>query len=208
MRILVADDHVIVRKGLVSLLNETFPQAAITEASNGYEVLEKLTDNTWNLLLMDLSMGGLNGFETLKQLRSKGITIPILILSVQPEDQYALRVIKAGASGYINKDSSTSELVRAFNNLLNGHIYVSPAVEKKIKENYYEHHDTHSLEQLSSREMQVLQLIASGKMVSEIASLIYLSVNTVSTYRSRILDKLNLNNNAELTRYAMEHGIA
>ena len=204
MKFLVADDHAIVRKGLVQILHEEFPEAEVTEVSNSNKVLEEVSRQTWDVILLDISMPGRNGIETLKQIRANGIKAPILMLSMHPEDQYAVRVLKAGASGFLNKESATEELLVAVRKVLSGRKYISSAVAEKLAETTGEK-NAHEL--LSDREMQVLQHIASGKTVSEIAEEIALSVNTISTYRTRILEKLDLNNNAELTRYALDNNL-
>jgi two-component system, NarL family, invasion response regulator UvrY len=202
MKFLIADDHAIVRKGLVQILHEEFPEAEVTEVANSNKVLEEVSRQTWDVILLDISMPGRNGIETLKQIRANGIKAPILMLSMHSEDQYAVRVLKAGASGFLNKESATSELLAAVRKVLSGRKYITPAVAEKLAETTIEK-NAHEL--LSDREMQVLQHIASGKTVSEIAEEIALSVNTISTYRTRILEKLDLNNNAELTRYALDN---
>lgn len=202
MKFLIADDHAIVRKGLVQILHEEFPEAEVTEVANSNKVLEEVSRQTWDVILLDISMPGRNGIETLKQIRANGIKAPILMLSMHSEDQYAVRVLKAGASGFLNKESATSELLAAVRKVLSGRKYITSAVAEKLAETTIEK-NAHEL--LSDREMQVLQHIASGKTVSEIAEEIALSVNTISTYRTRILEKLDLNNNAELTRYALDN---
>jgi two-component system, NarL family, invasion response regulator UvrY len=207
MNILIADDHAIVRKGLAQILEEEFPSSKITEVGNSAEVLDQLEEKTWDVILLDISMPGKNGIELLKQLRTSGVKSPILILSMHPEDQYAIRVLKAGASGFLNKESATEELLAAVHRVLSGKKYISATVAEKLALALTSKNEsTHEL--LSDREMQVLQLIASGKVVSEIATELSLSVNTISTYRSRILEKLTLKNNAELTRYALDHKLA
>lgn len=209
LKILIADDHAIVRKGLVELLHEEFFSAEIQEVTNGIDAIEKVRGRIWDLILLDISMPGKNGIETLKQLRSEGIKTPILILSMQPEEQYAIRVLKAGGSGFVNKNNTTEELIIAVHKVLSGRKYISAPIAEMLAENMNGFSNSNPInEQLSDREMQVLQLIASGKTVSEIAEEIFLSVNTVSTYRARILEKLSLSNNAELTRYAMDNGLA
>jgi len=210
MKILIADDHAIVRKGLIEIIKQAIPSVLPEEASNGSDVIQKIHANSnWDLILMDISMPGMNGIETLKQLKADGCKIPILILSMQPEDQYAVRVLKAGASGFVKKESSSEELISAIEKVVSGKKYISAAAAEILADAMSNKAGSGVLhELLSDREMQVLQLIASGKTVSEIAEMILLSVNTVSTYRARILDKLSLNSNAELTRYAIEHGLA
>jgi len=207
MNILVADDHAIVRKGLIQLLHEEFPNSDITEANNSAEVLSKVKGKIWDILLLDISMPGRNGVEVLKQLRADGIKSPVLMLSMYPEEQYAVRVMKAGASGFLNKESATEELIAAVRKVLEGRKYITAALAEKLAESISDQFNKPLHEFLSDREMQVFQMIASGKTVSEIADDISLSVNTISTYRTRILDKLSLNNNAEITRYAMDNSL-
>jgi DNA-binding NarL/FixJ family response regulator len=206
-RFLIADDHAIVRKGLVQLLKEEFANALCDEATDGNELLNKARSSEWNVILLDISMPGLSGLETLKQLRIEGIKTPVLMLSMHSEEQYAVRVLKAGASGFLNKESANEELILAVHKLLAGRKYVSPTVAEILANTTADANAKPLHENLSDREMQVLQLMASGKTVSEIAEEISLSVNTISTYRSRILEKLSLHNNAELTRYAIENGL-
>lgn len=205
MNILIADDHAIVRKGLVQLLREEFHFADITEAANSADVLDKAKGKIWDVILLDISMPGRNGLDVLKQLRADGVKAPVLMLSMHPEDQYALRVLKAGASGFLNKDSATDELIAAVHKVLSGKKYITASLAEKLAEAMGDGGERAAHELLSDRELQVLQLIAAGKTVSEIADAISLSVNTISTYRTRILEKLSLSNNAELTRYALDN---
>lgn len=205
MKFLIADDHAIVRKGLVQILREEFASAQITEVSNSNQVLEEVNRQPWDVIMMDISMPGRNGIETLKQIRSNGVRTPVLMLSMHPEDQYAVRVLKAGASGFLNKETATDELLVAVKKVLEGRKYITPYVAEKLASGEFDEKALHDA--LSDREMQVLQFIALGKTVSEIAFEISLSVNTISTYRTRILEKLNLSNNAEITRYAIDHNL-
>jgi DNA-binding NarL/FixJ family response regulator len=207
MKILIADDHAIVRKGIIELLREEFSDAEVIEASNSIETIDKLRKDNFDLILLDISMPGRNGLETLKQLRADGVKSPILMLSMHSEEQYAVRVLKAGASGFVKKDCATEELIKAVHKVMSGKKYISATTSEKLAESMYDNGDSPSHESLSDRELQVLQLIASGKTVSDIALEISLSVNTISTYRTRILEKLQLNNNAEITRYAIDHGL-
>lgn len=207
MNVLIADDHAILRKGLIEILHESFPSLKYFEASNSIEALHITRKETLDLILLDISMPGRSGLETLKQIRADGINTPILILSVQPEDQYAIRVLKAGASGYLNKDSAPEELINAVNLILKGRKYISLNIVDKLAQSLSHPLDKPLYETLSDRELQVLKFIASGKTVSEIGREISLTVNTISTYRARILDKLNLKNNAELTRYALDNSL-
>ena len=207
MNILIADDHAIVRKGLIQLLREEYPFAEVTEANNSSEVFEKVRGKIWDIIILDISMPGRNGVDVLKQLRADGLKAPILMLSMHPEEQFALRVLKAGASGFLNKDSATDELVAAVRKVLTGRKYITVTMAEKLADSAAENFDKSPHELLSDREMQVFQMIAQGKTVSEIADEISLSVNTISTYRTRIMEKMMLNNNAELTRYAIENGL-
>ncbi len=205
MKFLIVDDHAIVRKGLSQLLKEEFAHAEVTEVGDSNEVYEKIKSKVWDVILLDISMPGRNGLDILKQLRADGIKAPVLMLSMHPEDQYAMRVLKAGASGFLNKESANEELVAAVNKVISGRKYISASLAEKLAEGAGSHSEKSAHELLSDREMQVLQLIASGKTVSDIADEISLSVNTISTYRNRILEKLSLHNNAELTRYSLDN---
>lgn len=207
MNIFIADDHAIVRKGISQLIREEFAFAEITEATNSTEVSEKIKGKIWDIILLDISMPGRNGVDILKQLRADGIKTPILMLSMHPEEQYAIRVLKAGASGYLSKESATEELITAINKVLSGKKYITFSIAEKLLETSI--HPTKGTihETLSDREMQVLEFIAKGKSVSEIAFEISLSVNTISTYRTRILEKLKLSNNAEIMRYAIDNNL-
>lgn len=207
MKILIADDHAIVRKGLVQILQEEFPTAQVTEVANSNQALDEVNKQIWDVILLDISMPGKNGIETLKQIRANGIKAPVLMLSMHSEEQYAIRVLKAGASGFLNKQSATEELLTAIHKVLSGRKYITASLAEKLVESLGENEKKPSHELLSDREMQVLQLIASGKTVSEIAEEISLSVNTISTYRTRILEKTNLHNSAELTRYALDNNL-
>lgn len=207
MKVLIVDDHAILRKGLIEILHESFPSLKYFEASNSVEALQITRKENLDLILLDISMPGRNGLETLKQIRADGLQTPVLILSVQPEDQYAIRVLKAGASGYLNKDSAPEELINAVNQILNGRKYISLKIVDMLAQSLSHPLDKPLYETLSDRELQVLKFIASGKTVSEIGREISLTVNTISTYRARILDKLKLKNNAELTRYALDNSL-
>jgi len=206
MNILIADDHAIVRKGLIELLRDEFPTCQIFEAVNSHEVVQLIRNHSMDIVLLDISMPGRNGIETLKQIRTNGVKTPVLMLSMHPEDQYAIRALKAGASGFMNKEAATDELLTAVHKILEGKKYIPYSVaEKLLDTNVGGSQQPHEL--LSDREMDVLQKIASGKTVSEIANELSLSVNTISTYRARLLEKLSLANNAALTRYAIDHAL-
>ncbi len=205
IKILIADDHPIVRQGFKQVLSETADLVVADEAGNGQEVLALVARKDYDVILLDISMPGKNGLEVLKELRITNTKIPVLILSIYPEEQYAIRALKAGASGYLTKASAPEELISAIRKVSRGGKYISSSLAEKIA---YEldgdaekaPHDT-----LSDREYQILLMIASGKTVSDIADEMCLSVKTVSTYRSRILEKMKMKNNAELTTYAIRN---
>jgi two-component system, NarL family, invasion response regulator UvrY len=205
IRILIADDHSIVRRGLKEILLEEFPDAEITGVSDGAELIRETRASAWNIVISDLSMPGRNGLETLKQLKEEFPRLPVLILSMHPEDQYAIRVLRAGAAGYLTKESASDELVNAVRKILSGKRYITDDVAEKLAENLGEGYSKSLHEILSDREFDVLKMIASGKTVSEIADGLSLSVTTVSTYRARILMKTKMKTNAELTHYAIEN---
>jgi DNA-binding NarL/FixJ family response regulator len=211
MKFLIADDHAIVRKGLIQLLREEFMITQVTEVTSGSAVLEEARNQPWDAILLDISMPGRSGIEILKEIRAWGIKTPILVISMYPEEQYAIRALKAGASGFLNKESANEELLAAVHKILSGKKYITSFMADKLVEALGEAGEigeTPAHENLSDREMQVLHEIASGKTVSEIAREFSLSVNTISTYRVRILEKLALHNNAELTRYAIDNRLA
>src|SRR5436305_179073 len=205
MRILIADDHAVVRRGLKQILADEFKQAHFGEAANAREALDRLRKENWDAVVLDITMPGRSGLEALKEIREEKPKLPVLVLSMHPEDQFAVRVLKSGASGYMTKESAPEELVGAIKKVLAGGRYVSAALAEKLAT--YLSTDTQKSPQelLSDREFQVLRLIASGKIVSEIAKELSLSVKTISTYRTRILEKMGLRNNAELMHYAMQH---
>ncbi|WEK35488.1 MAG: response regulator transcription factor [Candidatus Pseudobacter hemicellulosilyticus] len=203
-RILIADDHVIVRAGLKQILVEEFPQARIEEVGDTESLLVKIVKEDWDLVISDLSMPGKSGLEALGQIKQQKPKLPVLILSIHPEDQYAVRVLKAGAAGYLNKSLAAEELVIAVNRVLMGRKYITAAVAEKLASQLDDGPQA-AHENLSDREFDVLKLIASGKSVSEIAELLSLGVTTVSTYRARVLEKMSMKTNAELTRYALEN---
>ncbi|MCL6259931.1 response regulator transcription factor [Aquiflexum sp. TKW24L] len=207
MKALIADDHPIVRKGIVQLLKDAFPKILTEEVSSGIDAVKKINQEKWDLIVLDISMPGRNGIDVLKQARNSGIKTPILILSMQAEEHYALRTLKAGASGYVSKESAGDELVKAVEKVMEGKKYISPKVSEILAESLGEEPEFIH-EKLSDREMEIMMLIASGKAVSVIARELSLSVSTVSTYRLRVLEKLHLQNNAEILRYVFENGLA
>jgi two-component system invasion response regulator UvrY len=205
LRILIADDHSIVRAGLKQILQEEFTGAHIEEVGDAETLIKKVFTAAWDVVISDLSMPGKSGLEALAQIRQNAPKLPVLILSIHPEEQYALRVLKAGAAGYLNKNLAPDELVNAVKRVLLGRKYITAAVAEKMVDKLDEDAEKLSHESLSDREFDVFKLLASGRSVSEIAETLSLGVTTVSTYRSRILEKMNMKTNADLTRYALEH---
>jgi DNA-binding NarL/FixJ family response regulator len=207
VRILVVDDHPSFRRGVKDILEEGFEGARMAECGNAQEMLDRIRETKYDLVVLDISMPGRSGPEVLKELKQLAPSVPVLILSMHPEDQYAIRMFKAGAAGYLTKSSAPEELVQAAKKVMAGGQYVSASVGEALAMTVRTGVDKMPHERLSDREYEVLCLIASGKTVSDIAEEVHLSVTTISTYRARILDKMNLKNNAELTRYAMQHGL-
>jgi DNA-binding NarL/FixJ family response regulator len=207
VRILVVDDHPSFRRGVKDILEEGFEGARMAECGNAQEMLDCIRETKYDLVVLDISMPGRSGPEVLKELKQLAPAVPVLILSMHPEDQYAIRMFKAGAAGYLTKSSAPEELVQAAKKVMAGGQYVSASVGEALAMTVRTGVDKMPHERLSDREYEVLCLIASGKTVSDIAEEVHLSVTTISTYRARILDKMNLKNNAELTRYAMQHGL-
>ena len=205
IQILIADDHEMFREGIKRICEDNPELIVAGEASNGNEVLDKVNEKDYDLLLLDIAMPGLNGLDTLKQLKSLKPKLPVLVLSMYPEDEYAVRAIKAGAAGYLNKAKASRELMEAIKKVSNGGNYINAAVAEKLlfdmkSENSKPLHMT-----LSDREYQILTLVVSGKKISEIAEDLSLSVKTVSTYKVRILNKMEMKSTAELVKYAVEH---
>ena len=207
LNLLIADDHSIVRRGLRQILEETTDIQVGGEAANGREVMEKIRAQSWDALVLDITMPGPSGLDVLKLVKAHSPELPVLILSMHAQDQYAGRVLKAGASGYLPKESAPEELVNAIRRICAGGKYLT--VEQVLKLGCLAHSAEERLphESLSDREFQVLRHIASGKAVSQIGVELKLSVKTVSTYRMRLLEKMRLKNNAELTHYGVKNGL-
>lgn len=205
LRILIADDHTVVRKGLRQILLEEFPSAEIIETADAATLFMKVLREEWDVVITDISMPDKSGLEVLQQIRRDYPRLPVLILSAHSEDQYAIRALKAGANGYLCKDSASEELVIAIRRILIGKKYITASLAEKLTFQFDQENDRPPHESLSDREFEVMKFLASGKVVSEIASQLCLSVTTISTYRARILAKMNLKTNYDLTRYAMEN---
>jgi DNA-binding NarL/FixJ family response regulator len=207
IRVLIADDHAIVRQGFKQIFSETEDLLVAGEADDGVDALQLARQNEWDVFLLDISMPNRNGIDTLKQLKREFPRLPVLILSMHPEEQYALRALKAGASGYLTKQSAPDQLVTAIRQVARGKKYVSPGVAQQLVEAIAD--DTEKLphERITDREYQVLVLIAKGKPLTQIAEELNLGVATVSTYRARLLEKMGLKSTAELIHYGLRHGL-
>ncbi len=207
IKILIADDHPVVREGLRQILARSSDMTVGGEALNGQEVLEKIAAEEWDVLVLDIGMPGRDGLEVLKDVHREQPDLPVLVLSMYPEEQVAIRALKAGAAGYMNKETAPKELVNAIKKIYDGGKYVSTALAEKLASSLDAHAKAEPHESLSDREFQVFRLLASGKEVNEIAEELFISVKTVRTYRDRIHEKLNLKNDVELARYAMKYGL-
>ncbi|HMK43978.1 MAG TPA: response regulator transcription factor [Dissulfurispiraceae bacterium] len=204
-KILIADDHAMFRHGLRQILEDSPDMAVVGEASNGRDVVDQALEHECDLLLLDINMPGMNGLEALKQLRTLRPRLKVLVLSMYPEGQYAVRALKAGAAGYITKVSASEELIEAIRKISQGGKYVSASLAEQLLFDLDADVERPPHELLSDREFEVLRMIASGKTVSQIADELSLSVKTVSTHRVRMLEKMRMKNNAELTNYAIKH---
>jgi DNA-binding NarL/FixJ family response regulator len=207
MRILIADDHAVVRRGLREILADALPGVEFSEAGNGDEVMSHLGKTPINLLVLDISMPGRSGMDVLHDVKHTYPRLPVIILSCQPEDQYAVRCLRAGAAAYINKESAAEELAKATKKILSGGRYVSASLAEKLVANLDESVNKSQHELLSDREFEVMKMIAAGVPLTEIGDRLHVSVKTISTYRARIMEKMQMKSNAELTRYAMTHSL-
>jgi len=205
--ILIADDHAIVRKGLVQILTEGSEAVAVDEAESGEEALMKVRDNEYDLVLLDISLPGKSGLEVLQELKSLSPELPVLMLSMHPEEQYAVRVLRAGASGYLAKGSAADELADAIRKVLAGGKYISASLAEKLVNGLIGAAEKPLHETLSTREHQVMRMIGSGKTVREIANELSLDIKTINTFRNRILRKLKMKSSVELTRYAVQNSL-
>lgn len=206
-RVLIADDHPVVRRGLSQILTEAPDMVAAGEASTGREVLQAVRENDYDVVLLDIALPDISGLEVLKQLRIVKPELRVLILSMYPEKQYAVRTLKAGAAGYLTKESAPEELVAAIRKVSRGGKYITPSLAEKLAARLSDEAEKEPYETLSDREYQVMCLLASGKTITEIATELSLGVTTVSTYRARLLEKLGLKTTAEIVRYALERGL-
>jgi DNA-binding NarL/FixJ family response regulator len=207
LRVVLVDDHPVVREGLKRIIAESNELSVAAEASDGEEALETLRNNPCDVVLLDISLPKKSGLEVLKHIRAEQPRLPILILSMHSEDEYAVRMLRAGASGYLTKESTSANLISAIRKVVRGGRYVSPALAERLAFDLQTDSDRPAYEALSDREYQILCMLSGGKTVSEIATDLSLSVKTISTYRVRVLEKLRLKNNAELMRYAIKQGL-
>ena len=204
MRILITEDHIVVRQGLKLILADHFKKAVFGEARNATEALARVWKEKWDVVVLDITMPGRSGLEVLKEIKRSRPRLPVLILSMHPEDQFAVRLFKAGAAGYLTKESAGDELVGAIKKVVAGGRYISPSMAERMASYLTLDVQKAPHERLSDREFLILRMFASGKQVSQIALELSLSVSTVSTYRARILEKMDMKNNAELTHYALQ----
>lgn len=207
IRILIADDHAIVRRGLRQLLLEQYPTAIIGETGDAEDLIAKVLEQQWDVVICDMSMPGRSGLDALQQIKEVTPKLPVLIMSMYPEDQYALRVLKAGAYGYLGKETIHDDLIKAIETVRMGRKFITSSIAEKLVNALDTDSDRLPHEDLSDREFHVFKMLAAGKSISDIASKLSLSTTTVSTYRSRILTKMHMRSNAELTRYALENNL-
>jgi DNA-binding NarL/FixJ family response regulator len=205
MHILIADDHAVVRRGLREIMADALPGADFFEAGNGDEVLSLLGKSQIAMLVLDINMPGRSGMDVLRDVKHTYPRLPVIILSCQPEEQYAVRCLRAGAAAYINKETATEELAMATKKIMGGGRYVSTSLAEKLIDNLDESADRPLHESLSDREHEVMKMIATGVPLTEIGERLHVSVKTISSYRARIMEKMQMKSNAELTRYAMAH---
>jgi two-component system invasion response regulator UvrY len=207
IRILIADDHAIIREGLKQIISETSDMVVAEEAIDGHEALSKALKNDYDVVVLDITMPGRNGLDVLKELKKQRPELPVLVLTIHPEEQYAVRVLKAGASGYLTKESAPDELTAAIRKISQGKKYVTSSLAEKLVSDLNVDTEKPLHNALSDREFEVMCMIATGKTVKQIGEELFLSEKTVSTYRSRILEKMGMKNNAELIHYAIKHGL-
>lgn len=204
-RIILADDHSFIRLGLIQILKDEYPSVEIKEVGDGETLIKEVITHNWDLVISDLDMPGRNGLEALEQIKLIKPDLPVLILSIYTEDLYAVRVLKAGASGYMNKNAAPYELITAIQRIFLGKKYITPEIAEKLLSYIDSGKKPHEL--LSNREFEIFKLLAFGKTITQIADALSLALTTISTHRSRIMDKLNVSTNSDLTRYAIAHHI-
>jgi len=205
IRVLIADDHAILRRGLQEILVRELEGAVCGEAKDATEALARIQEGGWDLVILDIAMPGRSGLDVLRDVKASWPKLPILVLSMHPEEQYGKRLLRAGAAGYLNKESAPEELIKAVRKVLAGGRYVSAALAEKLASDLSQDSGRPVHEALSDREFEVLRMIGVGKTVSQIAEDLHLGVTTVSTYRARILEKMNMTTTAELMHYAMHN---
>ncbi|HSU28181.1 MAG TPA: response regulator transcription factor [Chitinophagaceae bacterium] len=205
LRVLIADDHAIVRRGLRQILLEEYPSAIIEETNDAETLMLKVGSGEWDVVICDINMPGRTGLDALQTIKQMSPHLPVLIMSIYPEEQYAIRVLKGGASGYLNKESIHDDLIKAIQTVLQGRKFITPQVAEILAGNVISTGSQPQHESLSDREFEVFKLLAAGQSVSDIAAQLSLSTTTVSTYRARIMEKMNMRSNADLTRYALEN---
>ena len=207
VKIIVVDDHAVVRRGLIQILESMQEVSSVSEASSGNELIELLKKDEYDVVVLDITMPGKSGLDVLKEIKAIKQNVSVLILSIHPEEQYAVRALKAGAAGYITKDSAPEELVTAVQRIMEGRKYISQSLAEKLAGSYDIYSSKLPHERLSDREFEVFKMIASGKTVSNIAETLFLSVKTISTYQSRIYEKTGLKSRSEITLYAIKNGL-
>ncbi|OPX97746.1 MAG: Response regulator UvrY [Syntrophorhabdus sp. PtaU1.Bin002] len=207
LRVIITDDHPVVLKGLKEIISEGFDDVTIDVSSRGYELLSKISNNDYDIVLLDISLPDINGLEVLKEIRKKKRKLHVLVLSMYPEENYAARALKGGAQGYLTKASAPDELILAVRKILSGKKYISSVLAEQMMLDFESDTEKPPHENLSDRELQVLSMIGAGKAVKEIAEKLHLSANTVRTYRARILEKIGVRGTNELIHYAITHNL-
>jgi len=205
--ILLIDDHAVVRKGLKAILEEEFNDISVAEADTGHEGINHIRESLPEAVVLDISLPDMNGLEVLKRIRMDWPRLPVLILSVYGEDQYGVRMMRSGASGYLTKSSAPEHMVTALKKVIGGQRYISPKLAERLASNLMQSPGDHSVECLSDREYQVFRMVAAGKTVTEIGVELHLSVKTISTHRNHILSKMDMHNNADIVGYAQVKGL-
>ena len=205
MRILITDDHTVVRQGLKLILADRFKKSVFGEARNAHEALTRASKEKWDVMILDITMPGRSGLEVLREIKRMRPKLPVLVLSMHPEDQFAVRLLKAGAAGYVTKESAGDELVGAIRKVVAGGRYISPSLAERMASYLDIDVQKPPHDRLSDREFLILRMIASGQTVSQIAKELSLSVKTISTYRARLLEKMDMKTNAEVTHYAIQN---